>query len=641
MKKLFTLVCAAIFSVGLMAEAETIFSATPTATSKQSIAASSEAVVTDSQAAITGGTMTVVNGTDKSIDFIQSQSSSFAFALTATTHDYKIVLSKAIQAGDIVSVSALTNGSGLSNARGLFVTTTTAHPGGSANPDCKLLAVADSKTYASVSDTVQEGDEICGKTTIYLWRATGNNTYFKDFAITRPQQKEIISTTETLTKVTINDEAISATELASLVEHKSITLAEWQYLTAPVVKFTNHKVITYSDESTKVSDEVIEKTSQQASAGTWGASASIGGETYAVYTVKISSYNVNYYDGATKLGTEVVAANGTAVKHDEFAVKPLYQFINWYTDAELTHVVESWTITSDNTNFYGKWEKAYATSLDIENFVLANGMDNADADHIGDVFKDVLAGAFYAHTDINALDTLNDLDKKDNRNYAFLGLKIKKTAGHLDFNLKKGSTVKIRFGNVGASFVIKINGVDSTLTNAVANATVSSNKVFEYEASEADALIQIYGCANNKTLVIKQIMINEQISPVTLPDPSAYAVKVTAENGKVTAKVDGADYDLSKKNVLVGASVELTVAANQGFVIKEVTVNGVPANLTEGKYTFSMPAKNVEVTATFEAEATALDNTEASVKATKRIVNGMLLIEKNGEVYNVLGTRVR
>lgn len=42
-----------------------------------------------------------------------------------------------------------------------------------------------------------------------------------------------------------------------------------------------------------------------------------------------------------------------------------------------------------------------------------------------------------------------------------------------------------------------------------------------------------------------------------------------------------------------------------------------------------------------ECGGTALDNTDDVVKATKRIVNGQLIIEKNGEVYNVLGARVR
>lgn len=42
-----------------------------------------------------------------------------------------------------------------------------------------------------------------------------------------------------------------------------------------------------------------------------------------------------------------------------------------------------------------------------------------------------------------------------------------------------------------------------------------------------------------------------------------------------------------------------------------------------------------------KADPTALDNTDAAVKATKVVRNGQLLIEKNGEVYNVLGARIR
>ena len=56
-----------------------------------------------------------------------------------------------------------------------------------------------------------------------------------------------------------------------------------------------------------------------------------------------------------------------------------------------------------------------------------------------------------------------------------------------------------------------------------------------------------------------------------------------------------------------------------------------------GKY---IGVKNVEIEG-YAFEPTALDNTEDSVKATKRIVNGKLLIEKNGVMYNAQGAVVR
>ena len=42
-----------------------------------------------------------------------------------------------------------------------------------------------------------------------------------------------------------------------------------------------------------------------------------------------------------------------------------------------------------------------------------------------------------------------------------------------------------------------------------------------------------------------------------------------------------------------------------------------------------------------ECEATAIDNTEVKATAIKRIVNGQLLIEKNGVMYNAQGAVVR
>ena len=40
-------------------------------------------------------------------------------------------------------------------------------------------------------------------------------------------------------------------------------------------------------------------------------------------------------------------------------------------------------------------------------------------------------------------------------------------------------------------------------------------------------------------------------------------------------------------------------------------------------------------------KATAIDNTAVEVKATKRIINGQLFIEKNGKFYNAIGVEVK
>ena len=52
--------------------------------------------------------------------------------------------------------------------------------------------------------------------------------------------------------------------------------------------------------------------------------------------------------------------------------------------------------------------------------------------------------------------------------------------------------------------------------------------------------------------------------------------------------------------------------------------------------------KDVTITATFEkVEDQAIDNTAVETKATKRIVNGQLVIEKNGKLFDVTGAEVR
>ena len=68
---------------------------------------------------------------------------------------------------------------------------------------------------------------------------------------------------------------------------------------------------------------------------------------------------------------------------------------------------------------------------------------------------------------------------------------------------------------------------------------------------------------------------------------------------------------------------------------KNMLVNGT-------SYSMPVPAqKGAYVTTVPEKTPTAIDNTEASVKAVKFIENGQLFIEKNGHVYNVQGQLIK
>jgi hypothetical protein len=142
--------------------------------------------------------------------------------------------------------------------------------------------------------------------------------------------------------------------------------------------------------------------------------------------------------------------------------------------------------------------------------------------------------------------------------------------------------------------------------------------------------------------VLKQLMLDE-LAPVTLPAPGAYAITLNAgENGTLAANWEGKTD--KKVNVPVGALVTLTVTPAEGFLCNSLTWNGnVLHDDVEGQaITFVMPAEAVTVEAAFVAGfPTAIENTEATVKAVKVVRDGQLFIMKNGELYNMQGAVVK
>ncbi len=159
------------------------FSATPLQTLTADVKYSENTLLTSSVATITGGKMTFIAGGSSSVECIRKQSSKYAFECKNNAQGFKIELNQELAAGDIISASILTNGAGSDNDRGIWVTTATTRPGSA--PSCVLTGHSDTgKEYVNDTYTVDEEDGLCGESTIYVWRKTGNATYFIDFAIT-------------------------------------------------------------------------------------------------------------------------------------------------------------------------------------------------------------------------------------------------------------------------------------------------------------------------------------------------------------------------------------------------------------------------------------------------------------------------
>ena len=162
----------------------------------------------------------------------------------------------------------------------------------------------------------------------------------------------------------------------------------------------------------------------------------------------------------------------------------------------------------------------YATSVNIEQWVLDNGKDNA-------AFQAVLQAAKIEYQNINELDSLNDA--KDARNEPYLGLKLKKQGAFMALWLKQGSTVRVKFGKVSNTVIGSISGETEEFTpEFLANP-------LEFTAP-VDCYMMLTTTADN-TVVIKQIMIDEPIAEVTLPD-SKTGVENTAANAKAIKRIE-------------------------------------------------------------------------------------------------------
>ncbi len=424
--------------------------------------------------------------------------------------------------------------------------------------------------------------------------------------------KEVDHVDVTLGGVAVNGEALSGTQMATLYGALTLNLAA-EYVEAPTVTFTVQTDTYYvGEEKPSTKSEKIDVVAALNPDGKWQAQQTVGEQTYTITAVKPTTATVTYMDGETVLGEEIVKVGESATKHGEYEVKPLAEFQGWYTDAELTVPADLTAAINADKTFYGKFVKAYAQSLNIEQLVVTNGKSYG--------IKDALTAAGYEYSDIDALDSLNN-EKGAARNEPYLGLKIKKQGGFIACNVKAGKTIRVKFGYVENN-VLAIAGND-TLTLTPANKTLD---VLEFTAA-ADTYVKIQ-TTSGKTVVIKQIMVDEAITDVMYK--ITYAA---AENGEVSGWTVA----------YPGEEVIVTPTPAEGYKTTSLTYNGTALHDDGvGYVTFIMPAEAVQVVAVFATEfPTAIENTEAEVKAVKVVENGQMFILKGGVKYNAQGAVVK
>lgn len=229
-----------------------------------------------------------------------------------------------------------------------------------------------------------------------------------------------------------------------------------------------------------------------------------------------AKYTVIFKDGDTELGTKLFEVGSVPSDAEIDKTKPMFTFAAWQKDeADIALDAEFWaTVVKDATvTLTARWEAAYASSINVEQWVLDNGAGKGATTKTSALLaemgtKNYLSNIAWENKN-NELDTLDDSKTDGKRNYAYLGLKVKKDASNVRLLLQDGKSLKVKFGNVAATPNIKIG-------DAAATAMTITDGVYSLDAASGDREITI-STTSAGAVVFKQIMIDEEIQNVILP----------------------------------------------------------------------------------------------------------------------------
>ena len=168
---------------GIMAE-EVLFSADVTAKDNVSFGASSKTEIDNTSATISGGKMCAINEQTSAKNLIAKSSNSVGFCFTNNNTYFKIELDKPLAIGDVISSRGITGaGKDENTYKGIWVSTANPRPN---SCNSHLIKKTTDEAWTDLDPyTITEGDGLAGATIIYLYRATGNSTYFDEFTIKR------------------------------------------------------------------------------------------------------------------------------------------------------------------------------------------------------------------------------------------------------------------------------------------------------------------------------------------------------------------------------------------------------------------------------------------------------------------------
>lgn len=177
---------------------ETIFSTNLKGKGLNVAAGTTDGTIASDIATFSGGSMYVINNETAEKTFIvkksaydgSSKKEHWTFQITGSKTFFKVVLNKPLQAGDVINVVLTSNKNTVTDVtkinKGLWFSISNPRP--SAAPSTEILVAPKSKNEDWVNAdpyTIKASDDICGKTTFYIYRATGTTTNFNSLTITR------------------------------------------------------------------------------------------------------------------------------------------------------------------------------------------------------------------------------------------------------------------------------------------------------------------------------------------------------------------------------------------------------------------------------------------------------------------------
>lgn len=343
-------------------------------------------------------------------------------------------------------------------------------------------------------------------------------------------------------------------------------------------------------------------------------------------------FTVSYYDGETKLGEEDVVDGESPAHSGDYETKAEhYTFDAWKNKAADIINVATLVVTKD-TALYGYWTedpKAVVTFRvdeaqygEIQNVYLGGKVAPVDApSKAGYVFNGWYNGEskFDFTATIAAAGTIT-LDAKweegDANHYIY---------AYNDATRYDGSAYHTPEGKVATSGDNKNLTTPYTLFSGTAGITsiVAKKALYDGKGTYMNAYMKLkkddatsniaFTIASGYTAVLKMKM-------------GGYSSNPTATLKKGDDAVEPASGEISGKATTENDYAEITY------------------NLSAGTYTLTASSQNMYIShINLEAVSipTSLDNTEASVKAVKRLENGIVIIEKAGKTYNVMGQAIK